>query len=71
MYKDGYEFDGMSVFKRLEEARNKGRKLKNPHSQEKIDATHSGHLDSQLFRRKKVKTKDGCVILKDDTRRGW
>ena len=70
MDKKGYEFDGISVFKRLEEARNKGKKIKSTHPQ-KIDATHSGHLDTQLFRRKKVKTKDGCVILKDDTDRGW
>jgi len=71
MDKNGYEFDGMSVFQRIEEARRKGKKLKNPHSKQKIDSMHSGHLDTQLFRRKKVKTKDGYVILKDDTRRGW
>ena len=66
----GYEPDGIAVFRRLEEARNKGRKLKNP-KDKKIDEMHSGKLDTQLFRRKKIKTKDGYVILKDDTRRGW
>ena len=66
----GYEPDGIAVFRRMEEAKNKGRKLKNPKSKEKIDEMHSGKLDTQLFKRKLVK-KDGYVILTDDTHRGW